>query len=585
MSIASSESQKSQRSRTFVCLALVIAVAVVPYLQVLGFGFVYDDHLAIEENPHLSLWPGLSRIFFSDIWTLSRLGNQSNYYRPLFLLSYEGVFQIAGSAPWAFHFVNLVFHAATAIMVFLLSRRLWQKDSVALLATFLFALHPTHVEAVAWIAALCELGYTLFVLIALYFYCHERRSKWAVFLSLSSYATALLWKESALAFIPLIVLYDLFVIRQWRWKRWIPAGGVTLAYLGLRSVALGGLAPSVLYPDLSLPTQVLTAISNVAFYLGKLIAPIRLSAFYIPEFVSSVNVGVCVVLLLVALGLWKLRGRTAWAAVWIVAGLFPVLFVSRVAVPLADRDLYLPSIGFAWIVAVTLDAFGRKILVPVAGVLLIGYGFLALQQLPAWRDDLSLFAHELQQQPDSSRIRLLLASELARRGQHEEAMGHLREILSHHPSDMEALIDMSGVQLSMKDSVGVRETCSKVFQLHSEAPRCLYNLGYLDEIEGRFVDARNKFAKAYELDPTLTQALLHQGLMDARMGKLNAAEKALEAAVERIPTASALNNLGSVYAERGEFAKAVRTFEAALRVDPSFELARRNLQQAVADSR
>jgi tetratricopeptide (TPR) repeat protein len=73
--------------------------------------------------------------------------------------------------------------------------------------------------------------------------------------------------------------------------------------------------------------------------------------------------------------------------------------------------------------------------------------------------------------------------------------------------------------------------------------------------------------------------------MEARVGMLDAAAGTLERAVQRIPTAAALNNLGSVYAERGEFAKAIRTFQTALRVDPSFELAQRNLEQAIADSR
>lgn len=576
---------QSSRRRTHLLLGLVIAIAVIPYLQVLGFGFVYDDHLAIEENPHLRVWPGLARIFFSDLWSLSSLGNRSNYYRPMFLLAYEGIFHVAGTNAWTFHLVNLLLHAATAVMVFVLTRRIWLKDSIAFLTALLFALHPAHTESVAWIATLSELGYTFFVLVALYFYIQEQATTSVLLVAFSSYAMALLWKESAIAFIPLIVLYDILVARQWRWKRWIPAAGVTLAYLVVRVLALGGLAPSVLYPNLSFPTQLLTAVSNVAFYLGKLIAPIRLSAFYVPEFVTHINLQVGIVLLLAGLACWTLRGRTAWAATWIVAGLLPVLLVSRVAVPLADRDLYLPSIGFAWIVAIALEGFGRKAMVPGAAALVIVYGVLTLQRLPVWRDDLSLFEQALQQQPDASSIRLLLASELARRGRHDDALGHLNAVLSRHPDDLEALLNKAGVQLSMRDYPGVRTTCTKAFELEPEASRCLYNMAYLGELAGRFHEARNGFARAYTLNPALAQALLHQGLMEARMGNLEVATKILEDAVQRIPTAPALNNLGSVYAERGEFAKAVRSFETALRVDPSFELARLNLERAVADSR
>jgi Flp pilus assembly protein TadD len=566
-------------------ILLVIVVAVVPYLPSLHFGFVYDDHLAIEENPHLNLWPGLSRIFFSDVWSLSSLGKGSNYYRRMFLLTYEGIFHAAGPVPWAFHFVNLALHGATAVVVFLLSLRVWKKNSIAVMATILFALHPTHAEPVGWIAALSELGYTFFIVLALYFYVQEEPTLWSAASALLSYAMALLWKESALAFVPIIVLFDVLVLRQPRWKLWASAAGVTLAYLGVRIVALHGMAPDVVYPGLTLWTQVLTPVSNIGFYIGKLVVPIQLSAIYTPEFVSRVNARVAVVVLLAILGVWKLRGRMAWSALWIVAGLSPVLLVSRVAVPLADRDLYLPSIGFVWLIAVLLDSWPARIAVPLFAVSGIASSVLLHEYLSKWRDDIPLFEHVLLQQPDSKPARLMLASELARRGQFEKAVAYLDEILLRQPDDAEALIDKAGVQLSMKDFSGVKATCAKVFAIDPNSARCWYNIGYLDENEGRFAEAREKFVRAFQRDPELSQALLHRGVMEARTGDLNQATETLEMAVQRIPTAPALNNLGTVYAERGEFQKAVKAFEMAVRVDPAFELARRNLERAIADSR
>jgi hypothetical protein len=297
----------------------------------LTFGFVYDDRLAIEENPHLRVWPGLGRIFLSDIWSLSGLAKESNYYRPMFLLSYAAVFHAFGAAPWAFHLLNILFHAAASSMVFALTIRLWNRESMAAIAALLFALHPAHVEPVAWIAALSELAYTLFVLIAVYLYVQASLSKRAFAGALSVYALSLLWKESAIAFAPLAVLYDVLVLRRWHWSRWWNIASVSVAYLGVRTAAIGGLAPAVIYPDLSIATQVMTAISNVGFYAWKLLVPTNLSAFYPTEFVSGINLKVAVVLSLALLGIWKLRGKMAWAACWIVVSLFPVLLVSRIA--------------------------------------------------------------------------------------------------------------------------------------------------------------------------------------------------------------------------------------------------------------
>jgi protein O-mannosyl-transferase len=574
-----------QPRHVWVFLALSLAIALLPYVTTLTYGFVYDDRLAIEENSHVRAWPGLGRIFLSDVWTLSSLSTRSNYYRPMFLLAYFGIFQVAGAAPAVFHLVNILFHAAATGMVFVLSLRFWRKEFTAFIAAALFALHPTHVEPVAWIAALSELVYTFFVLLAVYFYTSQPISRGLTAVALSSYAMALLWKESAVAFIPIAVLYDLLVLRQRRWTRWMTIMAVTLAYVGLRVTAMGALSPSILHPNLSLATQVLTAISNVGFYASKLLVPIRLSAFYPTQFISGPALAVIVVLLLVLLSIWTLRDHQAWAASWILASLFPVLLVSRIAVPLADRNLYLASVGFVWLAASWMDRLSRKSSFALLLVITGAYGTLTLRRLPAWRDDMALLGHELRMNPDSVQVRLLLASELARQGELPPALLEVDEILRRHPDDPEALLNKAGLLSTMQDWAGVRSTCTKVFARDPASPRCLMNVGFIDEHEGRLTDAHEKFARAFRGDSSLSQALLHQGIVEARMGRLPEAVRTLEFAVERNPTAGALTNLGSVYANTGEMQKAVQVFQKAVVVDPSFQPARQNLERALAETR
>jgi len=498
-------------------LILALTAAIFPYLTTLTFGFVYDDRLAIEENAHLRVWPGLGRIFLSDLWSLSNLSTPSNYYRPMFLLAYAGVFYVAGNTPGAFHFLNVLFHAAVTGMVFLLTLRFWRKQSTALLAAFLFALHPVHVEPVAWIAALSELAYSFFVLAAVFFYSEDPSARWPWFAALSSYAMALLWKESAIAFVPIAILYDILVIKQMRWKRWLGIGTVTLAYFAVRAQAVGGLAPTVLYPDLAFSTQVFTAVTNVGFYISKLLAPIHLSAFYELEFVHGITLTVAAVVVLVLFSIWGLRGRQAWAAGWILVSLFPVLLVSRIAMPLADRDLYLPSVGFVWLVAAGIDRLGRRSSIALLTVLLVTYGALTLQRLPVWRDDLPLLESELRQNPDSQSLRLRLASELGRRGKYDDALFQLDQILKRNPNSMDALVNKAGILGSVQDWSGVRSACAQVFGKDPNSPRCLLTVGYADEHEGHLSDAHARFARAFHYDPSLSQALVQQGVMEARM--------------------------------------------------------------------
>jgi tetratricopeptide (TPR) repeat protein len=503
----------------------------------------------------------------------------------MFVLAYAGIFYFAGNTPGAFHFFNVLFHAASTGMVFLLTLRFWRKESMAFIAALLFALHPVHVEPVAWIAALSELAVSFFVLTAVFFYSENRSARWPAVAALSSYAMALLWKESAVAFVPIAVLYDILVVGRWPLKRWLGIVAVTLAYFGMRAMAVGGFAPAVLYPNLSLATQIFTAITNVGFYLWKLLAPVGLSAFYELEFVHGITLTVAAVVVLTLLSIWKLRERNAWAASWILVSLFPVLLVSRIAVPLADRDLYLPSVGFVWLAAIVIERLGRRRSFTLLTVLVVAYGALTLQRLPVWRDDLPLLESELRENPDSQSLRLLLVSELGRRGKYDDALFQLNEVLKRNPNSLDALVNKAGILSSVEDWAGVRSVCAQVFVKDSNSPRCLLNVGYADAHEGRLADAHAKFARAFQYDPSLSHALLQQGVVEARMGNLSAAVRTLESAVALNPTAPALNNLGSLYANRGEMKKAVQAFQNAVRVDPSFEVARQNLEKALADAR
>jgi hypothetical protein len=105
---------------------------------------------------------------------------------------------------------------------------------------------------------------------------------------------------------------------------------------------------------MSLTTQGLTAISHLGTYLEKLLIPVNLTFFYSLQAVSRIDARIAVVLLVLAVAAWKLRGKTAFAAVWILFTLLPALAISRVVVPLAERNLYLSSVGFVWLAAEAL---------------------------------------------------------------------------------------------------------------------------------------------------------------------------------------------------------------------------------------
>jgi len=122
----------------------LILLAVIPYLNTLLNGFVYDDTMQILENPYIRSFDHLKEIFGTTIW--SSIGDMggTNYYRPMMTFGYLICHQLFGPLAYGFHLTNLLLHAATVCILFFLSIEIFEDRSLALLAAGLFALHPIH---------------------------------------------------------------------------------------------------------------------------------------------------------------------------------------------------------------------------------------------------------------------------------------------------------------------------------------------------------------------------------------------------------------------------------------------------------
>jgi len=565
------------RKATWVFI-LVIVLSILPYIQTLSMGFIYDDRPQIEQNPHLRVWPGFVRVFTANVWDLTDVASDANYYRPLMWVVYNAVYTLVGASPWAFHLVNILLHACVTAVVFMLTLELWKDLKIAGIAAALFALHPVHTEPVAWIAAIPDLGYTLFFLLALYFYVSEYKpALHATIAWVACYGIALLWKESALAFLPCVVVYDLIVFRKLRASRYALLAIPTGVYLAVRTAVLGGFAPSIVHEGMSVPTQILTAISHLSIYIEKLLLPVNLTFFYTLEATSGVTLRVLAVLLLYVAAAWKLRGKAAWSVLWIPITLLPVLAVSRVVVPLAERNLYLASVGFVWIAAEALVRLLAMRSVVLAGALCIGYFALDSFRVPVWKDELVLFEQALQLRPDNISIRLRVSSELGRRGRYDDAISQLDVVLRQSPNHLKALTSKAGFLVLKKDWGAVDSTCARAFELDPNSANCHLDVGMADLHRERKVEAWKRFDLAYASNPRMWEALFQQGTVAFDAGDLPTAVKKLEAALALSPSGPAYTMLGATYARMGDTQKATAALNEALRIDPEFALARQLL--------
>src|SRR5882762_6051039 len=135
-------------------ILLVAGAALAVYLSTLWGEFVWDDRFQIVENPAIKDFHFVPKFFTTGVWTLISPTHLTNYYRPVMFVAYLATYYLFGLHPAGFHFVNITFNALVALMVYALALRLFQRGELALIAGLIFAVHPIHAEAVAWIASL-----------------------------------------------------------------------------------------------------------------------------------------------------------------------------------------------------------------------------------------------------------------------------------------------------------------------------------------------------------------------------------------------------------------------------------------------
>ena len=394
-------------------LYLAVGVsALVVYLGALWNGFALDDVSIIALNPRVHQWAGLWQAFREPYWPPA-IG--AAMYRPLAIATYVLDWQ-SGQVAWM-HAANLLWHAGVSLAVAGLVRRWTASTEAALLAGLLFAVHPLHVEAVANIVGRADLMCALFAVLSVHAALVRDRLWW----SLAALALGLLSKESA-AIAPALIVWGWIVglgrpdrSRRWAYvASWVALGAV---YLLVRwsilhpYARLLHLAPA--FVDASLLDVRLTAVAALADVARLLVYPLTLRVDYSPAERTLVTTPLDArfalgLMCAVAWGalLWRAwrRGRRVelFGLGWIAIAFLPVanlLFPTGVLV--AERTLYLPSIGLAIAVGAWLkDLPVRRLALVVVAVLLAG-GVRTALRVPIWRNSRTVTLSVLEDSPRS----------------------------------------------------------------------------------------------------------------------------------------------------------------------------------------
>ncbi len=563
---------------------LLTAATLAVFWPALDNGFVnFDDPVYVTDNPHVQ--HGLAAGEIAWAWTANRAGN----WHPLTWMSHMLDWQLFGAVPWGHHLTSLLLHLASSLLLFVALARWTARAAESAFVALAFALHPLHVESVAWIAERKDVLSGLFFMLVLLAYARYVRVR-----STGSYVAVAAALALGLAAKPMLVtlpfvllLLDVWPLgRSGRGKAWglvrekipllvLAAAASSVTFLAQR--AGQSVAPEDLYP---FGVRISNAIVSYAVYLKKTLWPSDLAVYY-PHPGAALPVwqigGAALLLLLLSAVAVGLRRRCPYVLVgwlWYLGTLVPVIGLVQVgAQGLADRYTYLPLIGIfvivAWGVSDAVRRLGAR-LIPGAGVagalvlLLMAWGTRA--QLRHWKDSEALFVHALAVTDDNFMAHTNLGVVMAESGRVPEAIEHYSAALRIRPQFSNLHVNLGNALRSEGRIDEAVAHYQEALRIDSGFMEAHYNLGSLAAAQGRVEESVAHLRRALESRPD--HPLVHNKLASSleRLGQIDLAIVHYETAIRLKPDfGRAYAGLAGALLSRGRLAQAKAAIENARR--------------------
>lgn len=571
--------------------ALILFVfAVIIYSNSLGGGFVYDDEYFVVKNVAIRSLENLPS-FFTDPSAIAFSELSQDVWRPLTTLSYALNYAVGKFNTFDYHLVNVLVHGLNAVLVFILLSLVFGETVPAFLAAALFACHPVQTEVVAWISGRSSVLFLFFYLAAFLAYLQStRNTKRGLFAaSLALYAAALLSKEMAVTLPLVIIAYDLHFAPPERLgkrlARYAPYFILTAGFVLARSMVLQRVSQCGWWGGSPYHTY-LTMSHIIIEYLKLLIAPARLCAFYVTNVHTSIadtpvilSLAVLAMLIASLPYLFKHARIVSFGVWWFFLTLLPVSNIVPLRALMAERFLYLPSIGFCMIVALAIARFAvsgpgaqaraRRFAAAAAALaLVVSYSVRTIVRNEDWRDAETISASILKVTPLNPWAFASLGASYADQERHTEAIKPLLKaiVLSESYFAPRNILGFCYLELGQYEkAIRVLEGALAVKPDNLEA---LNSLGVAYASVGRYDDAVRQFERSIRVDPTFVSGYINLGTAYDKMGRY---DKALESfgRVEknvrsRQDRAIALLRMGDVYVRMKDIGRAREYYRKAL---------------------
>jgi tetratricopeptide (TPR) repeat protein len=598
------ESSLSGRENFFaagVCILLVALVWVV-FGQTLGHQFLqWDDFPYVFQNEQVNrglTWGGI-------VWAFTH--SHSANWHPLTWISHALDCQFYGLNPGLHHLTNVILHATTSVLLFLGLRNMTGSLKRSAFVAAIFAIHPLHVESVAWLAERKDVLSGLFLVLTLGAYVrYARRAP-----SMASYTAVMLLFACGLMCKPsLVTLPVLLLLLDWWPLGRFSAGPVvsgkqgiqeeqiyiaTRRRLVLEKIPLLLLSAASIFATLvvqheavvpvhafPLSERISNAIVSYAAYLGQLFFPVNLAAYY-PYPAGGWPVlevsGAVILLLMISLGVFWQKNKRPWLIcgwLWYLIMLLPMIGLIQVGEQArADRYTYLsligPTISITWLCAEWCASRRGRSYAPgfVALAVVMTLTILARVQTSYWKNNESLWTHALSVTSNNGFAHYNLGTSQLEKNDVEAALGEFRKALETKPDLWDAEYSIGNICLKSGRPEEAIPHYQKAISLNGRDAEALYNLGVCFAQTGDFPEAMSAYQKALEIKTNYAAANNNLAALLARNGRLDEAIACFEKAVRDKPDyADARCNLAVLLSRTGRVPEAVVQWHKALETDP-----------------
>jgi protein O-mannosyl-transferase len=507
---------------------------------VIHFDFVdYDDADYVSRNPQVQAG------FTKDTLKWAFTSIHANNWHPVTWLSHMLDSQIYGLNPGGHHLTNLLLHVANSLLLFIIFKKMtgarWQSAFIAAL----FALHPLHVESVAWVSERKDALSAFFFLLTLGSYIrYVHKSAISGYLGIILFFMLGLMSKPMLVTLPvLLLLIDLWPLRRYNFQH--PPGStdvnntrslrqliwekIPLMLLSAVSSLItfyaqkhGGAVKSLEIIPFS--SRLANALTAYVGYMGKMIYPANLAVLYPHPVAPDWNMAVLAALLLAvvsffAIKMVKDRPYFFIGWFWFLGTLVPVIGLVQVGnQALADRYTYIPLIGLFIVIAwgcsdLTGHWHNRKQwLAASAGLIIVIFMAMTWRQAAFWKDSITLFERAVRVTSGNFIAHFNLANAQARKGLTDEAIRNYRLTVSIHPEFADAYINLGNVYDMQGDSAEAVGQYLQALKLAPDNAGIHYNLGIIYDKLKNLDEAIHQYSQAIKLNPDYEDAYFKLGV-------------------------------------------------------------------------